>query len=263
MTGIFFFEQGDSPLLISIPHDGRDLAPGMEERMSEAGLSLPDTDWNVRRLYGFADQLGASVLAARFSRYVVDLNRPSSDEALYDGQLSTGLCPSTTFAGAKIYAHGESCKSLEQRTRTYWQPYHDMLNAELTRIRQQFGYALLWDAHSIRSEVPNLFDGELPDMNIGTNDGASCNLRWQRSVYEAAKRSDYSVVLNGRFRGGYITRSYGNPETNVHAIQLELAQRSYMDEKTLRYDKEAAGKLSDVIRAMLSAFLSNARKAQA
>ena len=265
MSDSAIFEQGDSPLLISIPHDGRDLAPGMRERMSEAGLSLPDTDWNVRRLYGFADRLGASVLAARFSRYVVDLNRPSSDEALYDGQLSTGLCPSTTFAGANIYAYGESCETLEQqqRTQVYWQPYHDMLYAELTRICGQFGYALLWDAHSIRSEVPNLFDGVLPDMSIGTNDGASCNLRWQRSVYEAAKRSDYSVVLNGRFKGGYITRSYGNPGNNVHAIQLELAQRSYMDEKTLRYDEEAAGKLSDVIQAMLSAFLSNARKAQA
>ncbi len=259
MTDTFFFEQGASPLLISIPHDGRDLAPGMEERMSEAGLSLPDTDWHVRRLYGFAGQLGASVLAARFSRYVVDLNRPSSDAALYDGQLSTGLCPSATFAGANIYAPGKSCGSLEQRTQTYWQPYHDRLDAELTRICRQFGYALLWDAHSIRSEVPTLFDGVLPDMSIGTNDGASCDPYRQRAVYQVAKRSDYSVVLNGRFKGGYITRNYGNPENNVHAIQLELAQRSYMDEKTLRYNEGASGRLSDVVRAMLSEFMSNAR----
>ncbi len=261
MTGIFFFEQGDSPLLISIPHDGRDLAPGMEERMSEAGLSLPDTDWNVRRLYEFAGQLGASVLAARFSRYVVDLNRPASDAALYDGQPSTGLCPSRTFAGAKIYAHGKSCKRPErqQRTQVYWQPYHDRLDAELTRMCQRFGYALLWDAHSIPSEVPTLFDGVLPHMSIGTDDGASCDRRLQRAVYRAAERSDYSVVLNGRFKGGYITRNYGNPGNNVHAMQLELAQRSYMDEETLRYDDEAAGRLSDVIRAMLSEFISNAR----
>ena len=230
--------------------------------MSDVGRSLPDTDWNVRRLYEFAGQLDASVLAARFSRYVVDLNRPSSDAALYDGQLSTGLCPSATFAGANIYAHGKSCGSLErqQRTRTYWQPYHDMLDAVLTRTRQRFGYALLWDAHSIRSEVPALFHGVLPDMSLGTNDGASCDPRWQRAVYQAAKRSDYSVVLNARFKGGYITRRYGNLVDNIHAIQLELAQHSYMDEQTLRFDDDAAGRLSVVLRAMLSEFISSTRR---
>jgi N-formylglutamate amidohydrolase len=260
MTDTVFFEQGSSPLLISIPHDGRDLAPGMEERMSEAGRSLPDTDWNVRRLYDFASQLGVSVLAARFSRYVVDLNRPASDAALYDGQLSTGLCPSMTFAGDELYTRGRACDSLEQqeRIRTYWQPYHDLLDSELTRIRQQFGYALLWDAHSIRSEVPGLFDGTLPDMSLGTNDGASCELRWQRAVYEVAEKSGYSAVVNGRFKGGYITRNYGSPENDVHSIQLELAQRLYMDEKCLHYNEGAAGSLRDVIRDMLTAFIASA-----
>ena len=263
MTDTFFFEQADSPLLISIPHDGRELAPGMAERMSDVGRSLPDTDWLVRRLYEFAGKLDASVLAARFSRYVVDLNRPASDDALYDGQLSTGLCPSATFAGANIYAHGNSCGSLEQqqRIRTYWQPYHDMLDAVLTRARRRFGYALLWDAHSIRSEVPALFRGVLPDLSIGTNDGASCAPRLQRAVHQAAKESDYSVVLNGRFKGGYITRRYGNPDENVHAVQLELAQHSYMDEQTLRYDEDAAARLRVVLRAMLGEFVSNARRA--
>lgn len=258
-----FFEQGDSPLLISIPHDGRELAPGMEQHLSEAGLSLPDTDWHVRRLYEFSRELGASVLAARYSRYVVDLNRPPSDAALYDGQLSTGICPLTTFSGASLYTTGEGCNSREQQRRIhdYWQPYHDILSAELTRICRQFGYALLWDAHSIRSEVPALFDGELPDMNIGTNDGQSSNLSWQDSVYEVAENSGYATVLNGRFKGGYITRNYGNPEDNVHAIQLELAQRTYMDEETLRYNEAAAGALSDVIRAMLVVFMSSARPA--
>ena len=260
MTDTFFFEQGDSPLLISIPHDGRELAPGMEERMSDAGRSLADTDWDVRKLYAFVDQLSPSVLAARYSRYVVDLNRPSSDAALYEGQLSTGLCPSKTFAGDDIYVDGESCEMPEQRQRlqAYWQPYHKMLDAELERICRQFGYALLWDAHSIRAEVPSLFDGALPDLNIGTNDGASCGPELQRAVFDAAERSDYSVVLNGRFKGGYITRNYGNPEKNVHAIQLELAQHSYMNEETLRYDEEAAARLDDVIRDMLSELLKKA-----
>ncbi len=257
----FFLERGDSPLLISIPHDGRGLAPGMEERMSEAGRSLQDTDWYVRRLYEFSGQLDASVLAARFSRYVVDLNRSSSDVALYEEQLSTGLCPSKTFFGEDIYAHGNACETLEQqqRAQVYWKPYHDLLDTELKRIGKQFGYALLWDAHSIRSEVPDLFGGVLPDINIGTNDGASCDSHLQHAVYEAAKKSDYSVTLNERFKGGYITRNYGNPDNNVHAIQLELAQRSYMDEKTLRYNEEAAARLGDAILTMLNEFILNAQ----
>ncbi len=263
MTETFCFEQADSPLVISIPHDGRELAPGMAGRMSDVGRSLPDTDWHVRRLYEFAGQLEASVLAARFSRYAVDLNRPSSDEALYDGQLSTGLCPSATFDGANIYARGNSCTSRERqrRMRTYWQPYHDMLDAVLTNTRRRFGYALLWDAHSIRSEVPALFRGVLPDLSIGTNDGASCDPRLQRAVYRAASATDYSVVLNGRFKGGYITRHYGNPGDDVHAVQLELAQHTYMDERTLRYDEDAADRLRVVLRAMLGEFVSNARRA--
>ncbi len=261
MSETFFFERGDAPLLISIPHDGRGLAPGMKEKMSEAGLLLPDTDWYVRDLYAFSDQLGASVLAARYSRYVIDLNRPASDAALYDGQLSTGLCPSRTFSGEDIYSHGASVGRTEQRQRlkTYWVPYHDLLARELARIRSQFGYALLWDAHSIRSRVPSLFEGVLPQMSIGTNDGASCGLRLQAAVTEEAEKSDYSVVLNGRFKGGYITRNYGNPENNVHAVQLELTQRSYMNEETLRFDEEAAGKLGDVVQRMLNALLANAK----
>ena len=263
MTETFCFEQADSPLVISIPHDGRELAPGMSARMSDVGRSLPDTDWHVRRLYEFAGQLGASLLAARFSRYVVDLNRPPSDEALYDGRLSTGLCPPATFDGANIYARGNSCTGRErqQRIRTYWQPYHDMLDAVLKSTRRRFGHALLWDAHSIRSEVPALFRGVLPDLSIGTNDGASCGLRLQRAVYRAAKGTDYSVALNGRFKGGYITRHYGNPGDNVHAVQLELAQHTYMDEQTLRFDEDAAARLRIVLRDMLGEFVSSARRA--
>ena len=261
MTDPFFFEQGDTPLLISIPHDGRDLAPGMKERMSVAGRSLPDTDWHVRRLYEFAHQMGASVLAARFSRYVVDLNRPPSDAARYKGQFSTGLCPLKTFAGENVYADGQSCTSLEQRqrTKTYWRPYHDKLRAVLAKTRQRHGHALLWDAHSIRAEIPALFPGVLPDLSIGTNDGVSCDSRWQGAVHRLAKRSAYSAVLNGRFKGGYITRHYGKPDRNVHAIQLELAQHTYMDARTLRYDERAAARLGAVLRAMLAEFIRAAR----
>ena len=157
----------------------------------------------------------------------------------------------------------KSCGRLEQqrRIRTYWQPYHDRLDTALTRIRRRFGYALLWDAHSIRSQVPALFRGVLPDLSIGTNDGASCDLTLQRAVYQAAKGSDYSVALNGRFKGGHITRHYGNPGERVHAVQLELAQHAYMDEQTLRFDEEAAARLRVLIRVMLDEFMSSARRA--
>jgi N-formylglutamate deformylase len=260
VTDRFFFERGDSPLLISIPHDGRDLASGMEDRMTNVGRSLPDTDWYVRRLYEFAGELGASVLAARFSRYVVDLNRPASDVPLYKGQLSTGLCPANTFSGQAIYADGEECTALEQKERAelYWQPYHDCLGAELARTREHFGYALLWDAHSIRSEAPSLFGGLLPELNLGTNDGVSCDPQILHAVYEAAESSNYTVVENDRFKGGHITRNYGSPEKNVHAIQLELAQRAYMDEQTVHYEEEAAVRLRDVLRTMLKVFIANA-----
>jgi N-formylglutamate amidohydrolase len=176
MSAVFDFIDGESPLLVSIPHDGRELAPGMAARMTTAGRALPDTDWHVRRLYDFAEELGASVIAANYSRYVVDLNRSADDVALYPGQVSTGLCPLETFAGEPIYSGNAELSEAERRARveTYWRPYHDRLQQALARIVDRFGYALLWDAHSIRAEVPLLFDGRLPDLNIGTNAGASC-----------------------------------------------------------------------------------------
>lgn len=262
MTDSFSLERGDSPLLISIPHDGRELAPGMESRMTPEGLALPDTDWHVRRLYEFARLFGATVLAAKFSRYVVDLNRASTDEVLYDGQLSTGLCPAKTFSGSPVYIDAKGCDAAEQqqRTREYWQPYHGAIAAELARIQRQFGYALLWDAHSIRGEVPTLFDGMLPDLNIGTNGGKSCDASLQRAVREIARASSYSDVLNGRFQGGFITRHYGNPDANVHAIQLELAQRCYMNENTGAFDEHAAARLGETLKAMTSAFIAGAQR---
>ena len=256
MTEVVNIERRNSPLLISIPHDGREIPDKIAERMTPTGLSLPDTDWHVRKLYRFAENIDATVLAARFSRYVIDLNRPKSDAPLYVGQTSTGLCPSLSFSGERIYRRGHLIEETElnKRTREYWQPYHDALLAELGKIRDRVGYALLWDAHSIKSRVPNLFEGTLPDLNIGTNDGLSCDSEMQRLVTETAHNSGYSVALNGRFKGGYITRTYGNPQQKIHAIQLELAQKTYMDEQDLSYDESAAECLIRVIHEMLRVF---------
>ena len=257
MSGVFDFTAGDSPLVVSIPHDGRLLAPGMADRMTGAGRELPDTDWHVGRLYAVAAGLGATIIAARFSRYVVDLNRPADDSALYEGQLSTGLCPSRTFDGQAIYADGSSISADEQAERIldYWQPYHERLAAALDEHRGRHGFVVLWDAHSIAGEVPSLFDGTLPDLNIGTNGGASCDADCADAVGAAAAESGYSWVVDGRFRGGYITRHYGAPGEGVHAIQLELAQRTYMDEQSREYDEGRAPILQAVIRRLLESAL--------
>ena len=253
---IFTWQPGDSPLLISIPHDGREIPEGIAARMTGAGRAVPDTDWHVRELYAFAAETGASVLAANYSRYVVDLNRPPSDDALYPGQVSTGLCPRQTFAGEAIYADGEGVGAAEvqRRVETYWRPYHDRLEVELARIKAEHGFALLWDAHSIRGEVPRLFEGRLPELNFGTNGGESCPDEILRPVLEAAARLPYASVANQRFKGGYITRHYGRPRDAVYALQLEIAQRSYMDEATLGYDETRAGELAEAIKGLITVF---------
>jgi N-formylglutamate deformylase len=265
MTVTFSRHQGTSPLLISIPHDGRRIPPSIAARMSEAGLALPDTDWHVRKLYEFARLSGATVIEAKYSRYVIDLNRSPDDGALYEGKKSTGLCPVTTFAGDAIYKEGEtvSDKQKSRRIERYWQPYHAELAESLAHIREQFGYALLWDAHSIRGTLPLLFEGDLSDLNIGTNNGQSCPKAIEDAVATVAVQSPFSSVVNGRFTGGFITRHYGDPGQRVFAMQLELAQRCYMNEKTLRYDASRAAPLCTTLHSMLAAFQESAAFAAA
>ncbi len=262
MTPVFAYLPGSAPLLISVPHDGRQVPLDIAAGMTKIGRAIPDTDWNVNRLYTFAGELGASVLAANYSRYVVDLNRSASDEALYAGQVSTGLCPAASFAGEPLYLPGKQPDEHEKQARikAYWRPYHEKLSATLADIKARFGYALLWDAHSIPGELPLLFPGRLPDLNIGTNGGKSCKGEMEAAVAVAAEASSYSSVLNGRFKGGYITRQYGQPDQDVHAVQLELAQRCYMDEIYLRYDEATATKLGETIRSMLQAFMTSAKE---
>lgn len=246
---------GELPLLISVPHDGCHVPNEIRERMSPAGLAVPDTDWHVAELYDFARDLGASMQVANFSRYVVDLNRSAMDDVLYPGQVVTGLCPASTFSGEDIYSTGAVTDDEKaERISKYWQPYHSRLEATLAVMREKHGYALLWDAHSIPSVVPRLFDGELPEFNIGTNDGKSCVTRIEAAVVEAARKSPYATVINDRFKGGYITRHYGDPDNNIHALQLEIAQRTYMDEVTTVFDAEKATRLRETLCGMLAAF---------
>jgi len=257
MSDVFDFSAGDSPLLISVPHDGREIPDEQRSSMTATGLDLPDTDWHVAQLYEFARELGASMLVARYSRYVVDLNRPPDDAALYAGHAATGLCPQYTFAGEPLYARDMPVPAMERarRMQSYWRPYHDKLAETLADLHQRHGCALLWDAHSIPSRVPRLFDGELPVLNLGTWDDRSCDPRASAELRAIAAQSPYNAVLNGRFKGGYITRHYGDPRRKVQAVQLELAQRAYMNEQARSFDEGLAVRLRGTLRELLQAYL--------
>lgn len=261
MIDVFSFHEGTAPLLVSVPHDGCHLPHAIRERMTPEASQLPDTDWHVAELYSFVRELGASLLVANYSRYVVDLNRPATDDALYAGQVATGLCPGQTFAGEDIYRTGTpEATEVAQRVTAYWRPYHDKIRSTLATMRAKHGYALLWDAHSIASRVPRLFDGELHELNIGTHGGRSCDPSLEAAVVDAAAAGSFNHVLNGRFQGGFITRHYGDPSNHVHAVQLEIAQRVYMDELTRVYDAAKVAHLRATLRDMLQAFLDTAEK---
>jgi len=250
--------RGTAPLIVSLPHDGTQLPDDIAARLTPAARRVPDTDWHVSRLYGFARELGAAVLVPAYSRYVVDLNRPPDDASLYPGRNTTGLCPLTQFSGEHLYADGDEPDADEIRVRVdrYWRPYHAALAEEIARLKSVHGRVVLWEGHSIRSVVPFLFDGALPDLNLGTADGASCSAELQRRLMDVVHaQRDYAFVLNGRFKGGYITRHYGQPQAGVDAIQLELAQANYMDETTFAYDERKAPKLQALIRRLLEAAL--------
>jgi len=251
--------RGTLPLLVSLPHDGSHIPAELAVRMAPESRRAPDTDWHVSRLYAFARDMGASVLVPSHSRYVVDLNRPPDDVSLYPGQNTTGLCPAVRFSGEPVYAEGQapSTDEVQARVERYWRPYHALLAEELQRLRAAHGRVLLWEGHSIRGEVPFLFEGTLPDLNVGTSSGASCApaLQARLEAVLSAQR-DYSWVANGRFKGGYITRHYGRPAEGVDAVQLELSQRNYMDEDSFEYDEARAGRLLPTLRALLDAALA-------
>ena len=253
---IFTLHRGTAPLLVSLPHDGTALPDEIAARLTAQARAVPDTDWHVARLYAFARELGASMLVPRFSRYVIDLNRSEDDVSLYPGQNTTGLCPIVRFSGDPVYLAGQEPSEDEVRARVerYWRPYHDALRAELDRIRTAHGRVVLWEGHSIRGELPFLFDGRLPDLNLGTAAGASCSQALQARLEALlAAQDDYDFVVNGRFKGGHITRHYGDPANGVDAVQLEISQRVYMDEDTQAYEESRARGAQAVIRQLLLA----------
>jgi N-formylglutamate deformylase len=243
-----------------MPHVGVHVPADIAARLGEAARPLPDTDWHVDRLYDFLGGLGAAVIAATHSRYVIDLNRPPDDAPLYPGATTTGLCPSETFDGAPIYRAGAGPDPDEVAARRdrYWRPYHERMDAALADILARHGIAILWEAHSIRSRVARLFEGRLPDLNIGTGGGVTADPRLVACLKDTAQRSEnYSCVVDGRFKGGYITRAKGDPARGVHAVQLELSQITYMDEDPpYGFREDLAAGVRPVLRALLDAALA-------
>jgi len=251
----FSFRAGGTPLLVSMPHTGVLIPEELKRRLTPPALALPDTDWHLERLYDFLEELGASVLVATHSRYVVDLNRPPDNANLYPGQDTTPLVPIDTFRKEPLYRAGEEPREGEiaQRVEEYWKPYHSQLTQELQRLKRAHGYALLWDAHSILSQVPRFFDGTLPELNLGTAGGRSCGAGIGEALMQ--KVSGYRAVLNGRFKGGYITRRYGAPANGIHAVQLELSEATYMEEAPpFRFDDTLATRLRPQLQALIEEF---------
>lgn len=224
--------EGIAPLIVSIPHTGTEIPDGMEGGLVSPRLARRDADWGVDKLYAFAGDLGATVIRTAISRTAIDVNRDPSGRSLYPGQATTGLCPTETFDGEALYTDGNAPGDVETglRRERYFDPYHARLAHEIGRLRARHGKIVLYDAHSIRSVIPRLFDGKLPQFNIGTDSGAACDKNLVAAIEKICEDSGRSHITDGRFKGGYITRHYGDPANGVHAIQMELAIRGYMQE---------------------------------
>jgi N-formylglutamate deformylase len=261
---IYRLRQGRIPLLVSMPHTGVEFPADVEPCMTEAARRRQDTDWHLEALYDWIDELGSSVLIPTYSRYVVDLNRPPDSRPLYPDQENTPVCPIDTFNREPLYEPGlaPTDAEVQQRLKTYWHPYHDALAAELARLRQEHGIALLFDAHSVRSVLPRFFEGRLPHINLGTVHGTSCDPALGEMLLETAMSyKHFNSVLDGRYVGGQITRRHGNPAEGIHAVQLELAQSTYMNEEyPYLFDPAKANELRPVLKAMLDGMLNWAHR---
>ena len=256
---VFTLHRGRLPLLVSVPHAGTVIPTDLQARYVERALAVEDTDWFLDQLYAFVRDLGASLLVPHYSRYVIDLNRPPENVPMYPGVNNTELCPTRFFTGDPLYRDGKAPDDAEvaRRLNVYWQPYHQALQAELARIRSEHGHAVLFDGHSIKSRLPWLFDGQLPDLKLGTASGASCAHELRAALSAVLKSQDrFTHVVDGRFKGGYITRHYGRPAERVHTVQLEKCWRCYMGEAPpFKLDATRVQTVEPVLRALVQTML--------
>ncbi|CAN7332748.1 N-formylglutamate deformylase [Bosea sp. LjRoot9] len=268
MTDIVTVTPGPSPFILSMPHPGTGLPHEVRAALNETGRSVPDTDWHMRQLYGFTERFQPTIVEAGLSRYVIDVNRDPSGVSLYPGQATTELVPTTSFDGEPIWATAPDAAEIERRRQAYFQPYHEALAAEVARVKALHGWCLLWDCHSIKSVIPRLFPGTLPSLNLGTNSGASCAAPIEAATIAAMAGQPFSQIVNGRFKGGWITRHYGKPAEHVHAIQMEIALSAYLTDETppWTFDEAKAAKLQAALSSIIAAALDAAasfEKAQA
>jgi N-formylglutamate amidohydrolase len=255
---LFELKSASSPLILSFPHSGTYVPDEIFNKFTDIGKQLSDTDWFLEELYlSVIEKIKPVVLYSNVSRYVVDLNRPPDNKSLYAGRPLLGVCPDKTFAGSDIYSNGNipSDDEVAYRIDNYWKPYHLEIERQIERALNDFGYALIYDAHSIRSEVPRLFSDKLPDLNVGTNEGKSCSNAMSKTMMSVLSEAGYSSVLDERFIGGFITRHYGAPNNNVHAVQMEISKQNYMDEENIKFISSQAAELSDVLSAAIESML--------
>lgn len=258
--GVFTLHRGSTPLLVGVPHAGTRIPDDLRDGFVDRALDVEDSDWHLDRVYGFVREMGAGLIVPLYSRYLIDLNRPPDDVPMYAGANNTELCPTRFFTGDPLYREGRAPDALEvaKRRERYWRPYHEALAAELDRLRSAHGHALLFDAHSIRSELPWLFEGRLPDLNLGTANGASCAPSLRTALAGVlAEQHAFTHVVDGRFKGGYITRHYGRPRERQHAVQLEMCFACYMEERPpFGYDDSRAQRLQPVLAKLVETMLA-------
>lgn len=261
MTSTYSLSTGNIGMLISMPHNGQQIPSCIADTMTSSAANIADTDWYMDRLYNFAQAMGIYVLSPKYSRYVIDLNRNPSGKVLYAGANNTELCPTTTFDLSPLYIEGKqpSNQEITRRVERYWQPYHQALVDTLATLKQQHGKVILLDAHSILSKVPRFFSGKLPDFNFGTADGNSCSPALLNRI-QKLNLAPYSSVYNDRFKGGYITRAYGDPVNDIHAIQLELSQHTYMDEPTNHYNEQKAEQVKRQLKSFVQCLVGFAEE---
>ena len=258
-TDVYDLYPGSRPLLVSLPHVGIRIPHELRSAYVARALDVEDTDWHLDQLYAFVRDMGASLIVPHYSRFVIDLNRPPENTPMYAGSNNTELCPTRFFSGDVIYRPGQApdAAAIDERRARYWQPYHAALQGEMARLQAQHGHAVLFDGHSIKSVLPWLFEGKLPDLNLGTASGASCAPSLRNALQGTLQaQSRFTQVVDGRFKGGYITRSFGRPASGQHAVQLEMCWSTYMQEQPpYAVDSAGAATLAPVLRALVQTML--------